>query len=382
MVARALAGRLLAALAVAFALPGAAAGLPDREVFVDPEDGRFDASRWLLERKGFLPVPIVITEPALGYGAGLGALFFEGSLAGSGARDGKLVPLDITGVAGMGTENGSRGGAAFHLGYDDGRRWRYLAAAAGATLNLAWYGAAGTGGERAAGVDFNLESKIAIGDLRRRIGDSEWWVGLRYVGMDAKSRFALDTPGDVSARQLATALSGLGVVVEYDGRDNIFTPSTGSRLHLDALRFDDAIGSDQDFSRTRLAWNSFHALGRSVVLGVRAEMQAADGDVPFYAQPFIELRGVPALRYQGDRVALLELEGRWNLDGRWSAVAFAGAGRAAADTGGLGSAPTRTTFGVGFRYFLARALGLHAGLDVARGPEDTAIYLIAGSAWR
>jgi hypothetical protein len=34
------------------------------------------------------------------------------------------------------------------------------------------------------------------------------------------------------------------------------------------------------------------------------------------------------------------------------------------------------------RYLLARAIGLHAGLDVARGPEKTAFYLIVGSAWR
>jgi hypothetical protein len=37
---------------------------------------------------------------------------------------------------------------------------------------------------------------------------------------------------------------------------------------------------------------------------------------------------------------------------------------------------------VGFRYYLAKAMGLHAGVDVARGPEDSAIYLIVGSAWR
>ena len=30
----------------------------------DPEDGQIDLSEWLLDRKGLLPVPIVITEPA------------------------------------------------------------------------------------------------------------------------------------------------------------------------------------------------------------------------------------------------------------------------------------------------------------------------------
>jgi hypothetical protein len=93
------------------------------------------------------------------------------------------------------------------------------------------------------------------------------------------------------------------------------------------------------------------------------------------------LRGIPAMRYQGERTALLEVEARWNLDGRWSLVGFAGAGRAA-NAGDLGSAPTRVTKGVGFRYLLARALGLHGGVDVARGPEENAFYITVGSSWR
>ena len=35
-------------------------------LFRDPEDRRVDVSEWLLERKGVLPVPIIITEPASG----------------------------------------------------------------------------------------------------------------------------------------------------------------------------------------------------------------------------------------------------------------------------------------------------------------------------
>jgi hypothetical protein len=35
------------------------------------EDGQLDISNWLIERKGFLPVPIVITEPAVGLGGGV-----------------------------------------------------------------------------------------------------------------------------------------------------------------------------------------------------------------------------------------------------------------------------------------------------------------------
>lgn len=38
--------------------------------------------------------------------------------------------------------------------------------------------------------------------------------------------------------------------------------------------------------------------------------------------------------------------------------------------------------GAGVRYLLARRQKLAVGRDVARGPEDTAIYFIVGSYWQ
>jgi hypothetical protein len=53
---------------------------PAAAQFTDPQDGEFDVSEWLLEKKGFLPVPILITEPAIGYGGGAALLWFRESL--------------------------------------------------------------------------------------------------------------------------------------------------------------------------------------------------------------------------------------------------------------------------------------------------------------
>jgi hypothetical protein len=38
--------------------------------------------------------------------------------------------------------------------------------------------------------------------------------------------------------------------------------------------------------------------------------------------------------------------------------------------------------GVGLRYFIARRFGTHVGFDIAKGPEDTALYLQFGHAWK
>ena len=57
---------------------------------IDPEDGMLDMSHFLRDNPyGFLPVPVVITEPSVGYGGGLFGLF----LHGKGRRDnGHFIP--------------------------------------------------------------------------------------------------------------------------------------------------------------------------------------------------------------------------------------------------------------------------------------------------
>ena len=44
--------------------------------------------------------------------------------------------------------------------------------------------------------------------------------------------------------------------------------------------------------------------------------------------------------------------------------------------------PHRIQYGVGIRYLMARMLGMRLGIDVAWGPEDTAVYLTVGHNWR
>ena len=47
-----------------------------REMFIDTTDNAVDASKWLSTVTGFVPIIMPITEPAVGYGAGAGLVFF------------------------------------------------------------------------------------------------------------------------------------------------------------------------------------------------------------------------------------------------------------------------------------------------------------------
>src|SRR5690242_16208688 len=109
---------LLASLACA-ALP--AWPLPER--FTDPQDGELDLSDYLLRHRGVLPVPLVVTEPAVGYGGGVALAYFSQSFEQraeeSRARGEAIVPPDIAVGAAVRTENGTSLGGAGYMGFWD-----------------------------------------------------------------------------------------------------------------------------------------------------------------------------------------------------------------------------------------------------------------------
>ena len=105
------------------------------------------------------------------------------------------------------------------------------------------------------------------------------------------------------------------------------------------------------------------------------------GEVPFYRLPYISLRGIPVFRYQGKAAIVGELEFRWDAYKRWSLMGYTGAGKAFDDWKDFGSSGTEWSYGTGFRYLLASKFKLRAGIDVARGPEKWAYYIVFGNNW-
>jgi hypothetical protein len=87
------------------------------------------------------------------------------------------------------------------------------------------------------------------------------------------------------------------------------------------------------------------------------------------------------MRYQGEEVAQMEAELRWQFWKRFSLVGFIGGGAAWNDFERFDNTQTILTGGTGFRYELARKYGIHVGLDVGFSAHDTAVYVQIGSAW-
>ena len=342
------------------------------------EDGRLAADGWpdisefLSKKFGFLPIVVPITEPALGYGAAGGMAFLSAPL---GQKDGYGRP-NITFVGGFGTENDSRGlvvGDVRHW-FDD--RLQTLAGVIDSSVNLDFYG---TGRDRPPQpVTVNLEPQGGMLQAKTRLADSPVWAGLGYAF--ASTRISIDgserTPG-LPDFERTSRVGGLTPSLTWDTRDNIFTPTRGTYVEGNVGIYAPAFGSDRTFQRALLMAMHYEPLAREWFVGARGRVQSAFGDEPFYLDPFVGLRGVPVMRYQGETVADAEAELRWQFMNRVSLVGFGGVG----GTWNDGDTESVLSGGFGIRYELAREYGIHFGLDLAFSDSDAAIYLQIGSAW-
>lgn len=371
-----------AALLAAGAAPAEEAGW--REVFKDPEDGRLDSSQWLVGRKGFLPVPLVITEPAVGYGGGLAIAFFHrdpDAASGDPGSGRRQAPPSISVVMGAATENGTRIAGAGHLGIWRDDTIRYSGFVGAMDMHLEFFGGEDFP-ELDQGVGYSLKGWATLQQGIWRIGRSDLWIGGQVVYFDSEAKLeANDAPPAFDALNGQIENLGAGVVLQYDTRDNILTPSAGIQSEWNLRKHWGSFVQDLDYTELDGKNRFYFGPDPKWVVALRVDTSLIGGEAPFYALPYVNQRGIPRLRYQGKAVLTTEVETRYDIDGRWFAVAFAGVGRAGDSFGDLADAESRWAGGVGGRYLIARALGLQAGLDVARGPEEWAFYLQVGSGW-
>ena len=352
---------------------------PAPSKFRSADDGWLDVSGFLDEKYGFLPIAIPITEPAVGYGAAVGLAFISSPLGE--AREGFGRP-DISLAGGLGTDNGSWG-----LMLGDVRHWfdDRLETQAGImhlSANLDFNGIGKDAFLERHPIQYNLEPTGGVVRAKYRLGDSTFWLGLGYAFAVTRVTFkaAEGTPGLPDIKR-DTRVGGLTPSFTYDTRDNLFTPLRGTFVEALLGIFSPALGADDDFQRLQVTAIHYIPLPSSLYLGLRGDGAATFGDTPFYLKPFISLRGAPIMRYQGDEVASIEAELRWQFWGRFSVLGFVGAGAAWNDAERVNNAQKIVTGGFGFRYEIARKYGIHMGLDLAFAPDNAAVYVQVGSAW-
>ncbi|MCZ6887743.1 MAG: BamA/TamA family outer membrane protein, partial [Gammaproteobacteria bacterium] len=343
----------------------------------------------------FVPIPIFITEPAIGEGLGAVLAYFhpprnpdeeredDGKDSAdkshvatletiSETGDGTKAPPIVSGIAGGYASSGTWGAGIGHSNNWRDDSIRYVGTGGYANLNADIYVSNRP-------VSFNLKGALVTQDLKFRVGDSDFFVGgaLNYQNGTAEFLSDILPPGLLDFELVNVGLAARGL---YDTRDDALYPRKGRMFDLSIGRYDERFGGDFDYWNSRLKLHSFHSLTQKFVLGLRLDLWKVAGDPPFFAFPWISMRGVQAMRYQGEYAVSAEVEGRYYVAKRWTVSAFVGHGVAGGDSMRFESESINAV-GVGFRFKLFKDNNIWAGADIARSPGQTAYYIQVGQAW-
>lgn len=352
----------------------------EKGVFKDSLDGKLDMSNFLIDYNGFIPMPQLITEPALG---NIGILMTPVFIKPNKYKSAKsYVPPDITAAFVGYTANNSWGFGALRIASLPKHHLKYRIGGGYGDVNLDFYRQIPYVGEHKFG--FNFHTVGVFGSLIRQVANTDLYAGLQYFFAYNKLSYNFESdglPDFVTDKDMDSHLSSIGIDIEYDKRDNVFTPDNGLYATFNYNVNASWTGSDYDFQNLNIALFQYFQTTKNWVSGFRLEGKFLFGDAPFYMMPSISLRGVPMARYQGDQTYVLETEQRFDVTTRWSLLAFGGLAKAPTERVSFKDSELVYSYGTGFRYLIARKFKLRTGVDVAWSNDDFGWYIVFGSAW-
>lgn len=342
----------------------------------DSLDGALDLSYFLATFYGFIPFVMPITEPAVGYGAAGGPIFFHRDL--EAMKKGDPSPPSITAVGGMYTESNTWGILGAHTGVWKEDRIRYAGLLFYTSANLSYYPP-----RLERSFDFNIKAWGTLQQIAFRLGSIKLYAGLRYQFTSTKVLFDIAPDIDlIEPWEFDVRLGGAGPLLFLDYRDNTFTPNKGYYVKAAYNYFAPWLGGSTTYNYSQMYGLWFTNPTKWLVTGLRIEYQASWGDIPFFSKPFVNLRGIPAMRYQDFQTLVFETEERFDLTKRWSLLAFVGAAKAFdPKEKNFSEYSWVYNYGTGFRYKIARLLGMYTGVDFGWGPDSWAFYIVMGHNW-
>jgi outer membrane protein assembly factor BamA len=180
-------------------------------------------------------------------------------------------------------------------------------------------------------------------------------------------------------------VSGLGMSITYDTRNNAFSPNHGAMLQFYFNHFDPWFGSDYRYTNYVLDLRKFFGLGSGQVLALQAYGYFNTGTVPFRSLASFggayHMRGYYQGRFRDNDQGLLQAEYRLPVYWRFGLVGFGGVGNVASDLGNFDFTHVKYSFGAGIRFALNKSERLNLRLDYGVGHGSSGFYFQLGEAF-
>jgi len=331
----------------------------------------------------FVVAPLPISSPAIGSGI----VPIVGYIFPFSAKD-KVSPPSTIGVAGLVTNNGSRGIVLGGQLFLKENRYQITAGFVHGNINYDIYGT-GT----AANLKLPLEQTGYgfLGEVLRRVG-WKFFLGPRFVtgrsliSVVPGSNSPVPIPPEVGFHSNLTAI---GVRLNRDTRPNHFYPVSGTFFTFTSDFFSQSLGSKYSFQSYKTEFDKYWSLSKNQVFAYDATFCATGGTPAFYGNCIYgtsnELRGYTAGRYFTRYMLTTQVEYRLVLPKRFGFVAFGGLGGAIPGGDQLLQKAQTSRFlpagGGGLRFQLSKKYHVNLRADIAQGRDGHTFGLGVGEAF-
>ena len=215
-----------------------------------------------------------------------------------------------------------------------------------------------------------------------------WYVGFTYELQNIHD-FIYDANGVFDQQNIngryGGMVSGPGMLVTWDTRNNAFSPSKGLFTELNVTSFNKYTGSDFDFTTLTFDLRKFILVSRARVLGFQFFLKSNSGKVSFRNLSMLGgpemMRGYYKGRYIDDDMFVFQAELRQYLFWRIGVAAFAGTGEVFPRINKLRLDGLHYAGGAGVRLMVSKSEKLNLRIDYGVGENSNGLYVILKEAF-
>ena len=183
---------------------------------------------------------------------------------------------------------------------------------------------------------------------------------------------------DISGSEGGT-ISGAGLFVNRDTRDNIFCPSCGGFYQLFVNFYRGLVGSDYDFERYNLDVRQYIPLLSIHIFALQGYVNIMKGNPPFQNVSLLGgdslMRGYYEGRYRDKNMFVFQIEHRMPVWWRFGMAGFLGFGEVSDNISHFALKELKHSVGFGVRYSLDPQEKLNVRLDLAFGEDTSGFYI-------
>ncbi len=181
-------------------------------------------------------------------------------------------------------------------------------------------------------------------------------------------------------------ISGAGLLVTWDSRNNAFSPSKGFYMQYYLGDYNHTIGSDFNFTIHNMDMRKYIGLRKDRVLAFQLNIISTVGNTPVRDLANIGsssyMRGYYEGRFTDRSMVAFQAEFRVPVTQKWGFTTFAGVGRVGSSLAdALQFVSLKPSFGIGLRYALRPKEKLNLRVDAGFGKQSQGTYINIGESF-